>query len=146
MVIRCIGLFSGSRFRKPCFLGEGGTFKNLKTFFKNMTMKEVSEKSDLDVILKQNKQVLALFCSSWCPFCRSFFPTFNMGITKHRFEKVIRVYLEEDDNPLWEEYSIEAVPTAILFEKGHVSRRLDARLGMGLGEKQFMEWLEKIKS
>ncbi|HLB99778.1 MAG TPA: thioredoxin family protein, partial [Candidatus Bathyarchaeia archaeon] len=73
-------------------------------------MKEISEKRDLDLILKQNKQVLALFCSSWCPFCRRFLPAFNNRIAKRGFERVIRVYLEDDDNPLWEEYSVEAVP------------------------------------
>ena len=109
-------------------------------------MEEVSEKRDLDLILKENKQVLALFCSSWCPFCRSFFPAFNKGITKYSFERMIRVYLEDDDNPLWEEYSIEAVPTVILFEKAQASSRLDARLGAGLSENQFKEWLEKNAS
>jgi thioredoxin 1 len=111
-----------------------------------MKNEEVSEKSELDLILKENKQVLALFCSSWCPFCRSFFPAFNKGITKYSFERVIRVYLEDYDNPLWEEYSVEAVPTVILFEKAQVSSRLDAILGAGLSEKQFREWLDKITS
>src|SRR3990172_4778590 len=111
-----------------------------------MVMEEVSEKRNLDRILKQNKHVLALFCSSWCPFCRSFFPAFNKGIAKYRFERGIHVYLEDDDNPLWEEYSVEAVPTVILFEKAHVSSRLDAEFGEGLSENQFREWLEKIAS
>ena len=106
-------------------------------------MEELNEKRDLDLILKENKQVLALFCSSWCPFCRSFFPAFNKGIAKSSFERVIRVNLEDDDNPLWEEYSVEAVPTVILFEKTQVSSRIDARLGAGLSEKQFKEWLDK---
>ena len=109
-------------------------------------MDEITENRELNLILKQNKQVLALFCSSWCPFCRSFFPAFDKGIAKNRFERVIRVFLEDDDNPMWEEYSVEAVPTVILFEKAKVSSRLDARLGGGLNEKQFREWLEKIKS
>jgi len=109
-------------------------------------MEEVSEKRDLDLILKQNKQVLALFCSSWCPFCRSFLPAFSNRIAKRGFERVIRVYLEDDDNPLWEKYSVEAVPTVVFFENAQVSSRLDARLGAGLNEKQFSEWLGKIAS
>ena len=117
----------------------------MKTCFRNMTDK-VSEKRDLDLVLKQNKQVLALFCSSWCPFCQDFFPAFNKEMAKGSFERVIRVYLENYGNPLWEEYDIEAVPTVILFEKAQVSRRLDARLGGGLNEKQFKEWLTKVTS
>ena len=121
------------------------TFKKLKTCFKRMVTNKVTEKGDLDLVLKQNKQVLVLFCSSWCPFCRSFFPTFNSEIAKACFERVIRVYLEDYDNPLWEKYAIEAVPTVILFENSLVSSRLDARLGWGLGEKQFREWIAKSK-
>ena len=110
-----------------------------------MAIIEVSERRDLDLVLKQNQKVLALFCSSWCPFCRSFFPAFNKEIVKYGFEQVIRVYLEDDDNTLWEEYSIEAVPTVILFDKTQVSSRLDAGLGAGLNEKKFREWLAKIQ-
>ena len=110
-----------------------------------MVINKVTETGDLDLVLKQNKQVLALFCSSWCPFCRSFFPTFNNEIAKTSFERVIRVYLEDYDNPLWEEYAIEAVPTVILFENSLISSRLDARLGWGLDEKHFKEWIAKSK-
>jgi thioredoxin-like negative regulator of GroEL len=50
---------------------------------------------------------------------------------------------DDDDNPLWEEYSIEAVPTVILFEEGKVCRRLDGIFGYGLSENQLEEWLEE---
>ena len=56
---------------------------------------------------------------------------------------ILRVKVDDDDNPLWEEYSIEAVPTVILFEAGTVRRRLNGRFGYGLSEKQFAEWLEE---
>jgi hypothetical protein len=56
---------------------------------------------------------------------------------------VLRVYIDDDDNPLWEDYSIESVPTMLLFERGKATRRLDAKLGFGLSEKQFTEWLKK---
>ena len=110
-----------------------------------MKTTKVTEKRDLEVILKQNKQVLAMFCSSWCPFCQDFFPSFNKLMPMYTFERVIRVYLEDYSDPLWEEYEIEAVPTIILFENAQVSRRLDARLGMGLTEMQFRDWLEKAQ-
>lgn len=118
-------------------------FKNVKIAYKDMTTDEIYAKRDLDLILKQNTQVLALFCSSWCPFCRSFFPSFNRAMAKYTFERVIRVYLEDDYNPLWDKYSIEAVPTIILFEKSQISSRIDATLGAGLDDKQFKEWLSE---
>jgi thioredoxin 1 len=106
-------------------------------------MIEVNNKSDLESQLKKSKNVLALFYSSWCPFCRSFLPSFDKNLSKYGFNLVIRVKVDDDDNPLWEEYSIGAVPTVILFKEGQVCRRLDGRYGYGLNEKLFEEWLEE---
>ena len=106
-------------------------------------MIEVSNKSDLERQLKKSKRVLALFYASWCPFCRRFLPAFDKKYSKYSFNLVLRVKVDDDDNPLWEEYSIGAVPTVILFEEGQVCRRLNGRFGYGLSEKQFEDWLEE---
>ena len=126
--------------------------KRLSNTFKNVSwrrlerkaMIEVTDKEDLNVCLHQNRKVLVLFCASWCPFCRSFFSVFAKQVAKYSFDSTVRVYIDDDDNPLWEDYLIEAVPTIILFEQGQVVRRLDAELGEGLTEKQFVEWLAKL--
>jgi thioredoxin 1 len=106
-------------------------------------MDTFTDRNDLEGKVKQDKRALVLFCASWCPFCRGFFPTFDRLTLKHSFDKVLRVYIDDDDNPLWEDYSIESVPTMLLFERGKATRRLDAKLGFGLSEKQFTEWLKK---
>ncbi len=62
------------------------------------------------------------------------------------FEKVIHVILEDNDNPLWDEYDIGAVPTVILFEDGKVTKRLDGRLGSGLKEERFLAWLDEFNT
>jgi thiol-disulfide isomerase/thioredoxin len=93
--------------------------------------------------VKDNRRVLVLFCASWCPFCQDFFPVFDRTVKKHTFDKVLRVYIDDDNNPLWEDYSIESVPSAMLFVDGKESSRLDARLGFGLSEKGFIDWLKK---
>jgi thiol-disulfide isomerase/thioredoxin len=85
-----------------------------------------------------------LFCASWCPFCQSFFPAFDKSVAKRNFDRTVRVYLDDYDNPLWDEFSIEAVPTVILFDQGKVAGRLDAKLGLGLDEKKFSRWLEQV--
>jgi len=105
-------------------------------------MIEVSNKYDLESQLKKGKRVLALFYASWCPFCRNFLPAFDKNYSKYGFNLILRVKVDDDDNPLWEEYSIEAVPTVILFEKEKVCRRLDGRFGYGIGEIQYKAWLE----
>ncbi len=107
-------------------------------------MNKIEDKRDLDILLKENKRVMALFCASWCPFCENFFPVFDEKVTSHSgVDLIVRVYLDDDDNPLWDEYGVEAVPTVILFEGVQVASRLDAKLGMGLDESAFQKWLQK---
>jgi thioredoxin 1 len=108
-------------------------------------MIEVSNKCDLESQLKKSKRVLALFYASWCPYCRSFLPVFDKNAAKRGLNLALRVKVDDYDNPLWDEYSIGAVPTVILFDEGKVCRRLDGRFGYGLGEKQLKEWLERIQ-
>jgi thioredoxin 1 len=106
-------------------------------------MIEVSEEEDLAKNLESHSKVIALFYSSWCPFCRSFLPTFNKHVQKKDSETFIRVLIDDDENPIWETYALEAVPSIIIFEKGKVTRRLDCQLGTGLNEKQLIKFLEK---
>jgi thioredoxin-like negative regulator of GroEL len=48
-----------------------------------------------------------------------------------------------DDKPsLCEKYSVEVVPTVLVFEKGKVTKRLDGVPGAGLSEKQFKEFIK----
>jgi thioredoxin 1 len=108
-------------------------------------MIKVYNRQTLDNELTKHKKVLALFYSSWCPYCVRFVPAFDKKVAGMGFESVIHVLLEDDDNPLWDDYDIPAVPTVILFEDGKVSKRLDARLGRGLSEEQFKVWIEEFK-
>jgi len=109
-------------------------------------MIEVDNRHDLDGQLKTNEKVLALFYASWCPFCKNFVPDFDKKSVNLNIGTLIHVVLDDYDNPLWDDYDIEAVPTVIFFDKGKVSRRLDGKSGRGLSEKQLKVWLEKIKS
>jgi thioredoxin 1 len=109
-------------------------------------MIKIYDQKDLDVELKKNKRVLALFYSSWCPFCIRFVPIFDKDVAKLGFRNVIHVLLEDYDNPMWDKYDIPAVPTIILFEDGKVHKRLDAKLGSGLSKERFMAWIEEVKN
>jgi thioredoxin 1 len=103
---------------------------------------EVSDEKSLLKQVKLNSRVVVLFYASWCPFCRNFLSVFNKHAEKDRSAVFMRVKIDEDENPMWETYSLAAVPSVILFEKGEVSRRLDCDLGGGLTEKQFVQWLK----
>ncbi len=106
-------------------------------------MIKVNNKKDLDSEIAKTKSAIVLFYSSWCPYCLRFVPVFNEQIVNCKFQNVIHVVIDDDDNPLWDIYNISAVPTIIYFEEGKVCKRLDGRLGMGLGEEQFITWLRK---
>jgi thioredoxin 1 len=108
-------------------------------------MIEIDNKQDLNNELKKNEKVLVLFYASWCPYCVSFVPVFDKKVVNFAFGSALHVLLNEYDNPLWDDYSIDAVPTVIFFEKGKVSRRLDGKFGVGLSEKQLKVWLEEFK-
>lgn len=46
----------------------------------------------------------------------------------------MEVALEDDDDPLWNLYGVDIVPTVVFFDDGAVVRRLDGRAGVGLRE------------
>jgi thioredoxin 1 len=108
-------------------------------------MVEVDNNQDLDAELRKNKRVLVLFYASWCPYCMRFVPIFEEKTANSDKTNVIHVLLDDYDNPLWDDYSIGAVPTVILFENGAVCSRLDGRLGLGLRANQFQAWLDELK-
>ena len=121
----------------------------LRTAIKPVLMScmiEVNDEQDLGRELKGNCKVLALFYASWCPYCMNFLQAFDKNIANYQFDSIIRVNLDDYDNPLWDTYSVEAVPTVIFFEETKIRSRLDGRFGEGLNEKQLKKWLEHLNS
>ena len=109
-------------------------------------MIEVDNQQDLDKELVKNEKVMVLFYASWCPFCVRFVPVFDKKIAEYRAGTVMHVLLDDYDNPMWDDYEIDAVPTVILFEKTKVYKRLDGKFGVGLNEKQFDGWLKALST
>jgi thioredoxin 1 len=108
-------------------------------------MIEVSDENGLTESLNDKQKTVALFYSSWCPFCRSFLSIYNKQAQQPNSCSFIKVRIDEDENPLWEKFGFEAVPSLILFEGKDVASRLDCRLGVGLNEIKFLSWLSKNK-
>lgn len=107
-------------------------------------MIEASNKKELDSQIITNQKVIALFYASWCPFCRRFRSTFDKYAQQPNSAMFMRVNMDDDDNPLWEEYDFEAVPAVIFFENGKIIKRLDCELGAGLNEEKFSAWLKQL--
>ena len=106
-------------------------------------MIEINTKHDFDIQLKKQSKVLALFFASWCPYCQRFMKIFKEDVDPNSFDTVLCVKLDDYSNPLWEDYSIENVPTVIFFEKGKIVRRIDGESGLGLTRSQFVDLLAK---
>jgi len=104
-------------------------------------MKEVDNKDDLTSVLRATGRVFVLFYASWCPFCGEFLPIFGKYAQKNRRDEFLRARIDDENNPLWEEYDVKVVPTVILFRGEKVQRRLDGVLGVGLDEDRFKDLL-----
>jgi thioredoxin 1 len=98
-------------------------------------MSKVDVKYSLEDILMSKDNVFVLFYASWCPFSQMFLPAFDR-FSQDRTRKCARIVID-DKASLCEKYSVDVVPTVLLFEKGKVKKRLDGVLGEGLTEKNL---------
>lgn len=81
-------------------------------------------------VLSNNKKTVVLFYASWCPYCANFKPTFEAS--KLESTNKIGALVDEDENPLWDRFNIQSVPTIIAFQNGKIIARRDAKKHIGL--------------
>lgn len=81
-------------------------------------------------VLVDNKKTVVLFYATWCPYCSNFKPTFESA--KIETANKIGAIIDEDENPLWDRFNIQAVPTMIVFQNGKIISRRDAKKHVGL--------------
>ena len=93
-------------------------------------------------ILKNGKKTLVLFYASWCPFCTNFKPTFDSS--KIESANKMAALVDEDENPLWDRFNIQAVPTVIAFENGKIIARRDARKNVGLTQSDMTSLVNEL--
>ena len=89
------------------------------------------------------RKVVALFHSTWCPFCRAFVPAFR-SLAKGGAWEPLEVVVDEYDDPLWERYRLDVVPTVIFFDDGAIEHRVDGEAGVGIEEATFREALARV--
>lgn len=100
-----------------------------------MSLKKVDPKG-LEEIVSSGREVLAVFSAEWCGFCR----TLLKEVERRGSEiPIVVVDISDDTDSAWEDYRIEAVPTAILFRGGReVARRDPGTNGISFPElKEF---------
>jgi thioredoxin 1 len=84
-------------------------------------------------VLAASEPTVVLFWATWCPFCLRFKPIFDEAARGSDL-RFAAVYLDDVDNPLWDTYDVEVVPTLALFAQGALRFRRDGRLMHGLSE------------
>jgi len=104
-------------------------------------MSKVDVEFELEDTVKNKKQVYVLFYASWCPFSQRFLPIFEK-YSKNSPKECLRVKTD-DKAKLCEKYSVDVVPTVLLFELGSVTKRLDGEPGAGLSEQQLKKLLSE---
>ncbi len=101
-------------------------------------MSKINVEFELETSLKNKPKVFVLFYASWCPFSQRFLPIFAKYAESSR--PCLRV-VTDDKAALCEKYSVDFVPTVLLFERGKITKRLDGEPGAGLNEAELIKLL-----
>lgn len=110
------------------------------------------EPSQFDSLLTSHEKALVMFYADWCPYCQKFKPMFESVAKQEDKKSNLKRYkmygskVNDDDNPLWDRFSINAVPTMIAFDdRGKILSRRDAKRGVGLNKSDLESILEEIQ-
>jgi thioredoxin 1 len=101
--------------------------------------------NQFDGLLSEGKKALVMFYADWCPFCQKFKPIFeSFTRSLNKDLKFFASMINDDDNPLWDRFSINTVPTLIAFDEGAIISRREALMGIGLNKSDIDSILEEI--
>jgi thioredoxin 1 len=81
-------------------------------------------KDDFDKILSKYKVVVVEFSAPWCNPCKAYTPVFKRVARKlsNPEKGIVFVYLDTDQAPeIADRYSVDNIPTTIIFVNGHVA-------------------------
>jgi thioredoxin 1 len=95
--------------------------------------------------LIDSRNILALFYASWCPFCRSFLGIFESTMIRKTNPQGALVDISDENNPLWETFKVDIVPTLIGFRDGVTIVRKDGVAGAGLRTTDLQDALRKLE-
>lgn len=87
--------------------------------------------------------VLVLFYADWCPFCEAFVPGFREANAEASLPAVA-ANVSHPEDPRWETYSVEAIPTVLAYREGAEIDRLEAVPGEGLTGDVYRGFLDRL--
>lgn len=94
----------------------------------------ISTQEELDRAIATGKSAVYVH-ATWCPFCRVFKPVFAKVVQTLPNLNAVDLLIDDEENPIWERYEIQTIPTVLFFEDGVLKDRMDAAAGIGLNEK-----------
>src|SRR3990172_10023051 len=94
-------------------------------------------------VLSSEKKILVLFYADWCPYCANFKPIFEETESSNLQKKAALV--NEDENPLWDRFNIQAIPTMIAFQNRKILTSRDAKKGIGLTRADMESIIKDLK-
>ena len=104
--------------------------------------------TQFDKLFSLGGKALVMFYADWCPYCQRFKPIFESAAAKSKSSttscKMYEAQVNDDDNPLWDRFSINAVPTVIAFDKGSIISRRDAKMNAGLDKSDLDSILKEV--
>jgi thioredoxin 1 len=94
---------------------------------------------EFEKILNDNKLVFVDFFASWCGPCKMFAPIVEQVSQKYEGKlKVLKVDIDESPE-IAEKYSIQSVPTSILFKNNEIAERTSGLISLS----QCSEFVDK---
>ncbi len=94
--------------------------------------------------LLDSRRILAVFYGGWCPFCRDFIRLFETVMKGKSDPLGATIDISDMNNPLWEVFRVDIVPTLVGFENGEVVVRKDGVAGVGLTGAELDNALRKM--
>lgn len=101
------------------------------------------DKDSIHVQMKARDATLVLFRADWCPYCRKFKPVFDgyEGKVKVRMAEAV---INDDENPMWDEFNVMVVPSLVAFRSGKEIARRNGKPARGLSQEDLDSILEEI--
>ena len=97
-----------------------------------------------DAVVRADQPTVVMFWATWCPFCRRFKQEFEK-LASARPWRFAAVYLDDEKNPLWDDYAVDVVPTLALFRDGKLLERMDGILGYGIDTKMVEAFVRRVQ-
>ena len=103
-------------------------------------MKQVTDDSFEQDVLKAETPVLVDFWAEWCGPCRQIAPTLE-ELSRDMADKVVVAKLNIDENPTTPtRYGVRGIPTLMVFKGGQVAA---TKIG-ALPKSKLYEWVQSV--